>query len=1291
MSILDDYINSPQPKLAGSDYTFIDGDTLKKDGESYRLQGLNTPETEKLGGGKYKTGQAGGEASIEVISNLANSQGFTEVVHILDADGNKQTDQFGRFLVDLKNPETGEVFKSRALQSGVLGVNEHTKAADQLTAQLGALRREQANERGESTTDTPWDKARVNLEEAIMAEGYKNKVFKQTALDEAELAAAKEAGVGHLYANNAVQVRDYGKTLANNSANPFSDSWEQGWIGVKESTYGMLNLIGDTTGIDAFADIGEAGKIRAQDQIKDYGKTLTDWKEVDDISSAFSYLSNNLALSLPYMAVTIGGTALAPVTGGASLLAPVSVYTGQTWNEMEGENKNAGIAIASGVVQATLDRLGIGVIFKSGAAPKSLLNKAVDKLVAGGMAKDKAKETVFAATRKEMANFIGDAAKVAKSQLVGKQIFKNLVTKAGVGGATEGVTEGLQEAVGYASAHWKEGFDYNELNERVLAGVIAGTALGGSISSTGAVTDAGAWADLAFRQAPADAANRSQAQKFADEEVAKNGRVNSINENNANTKARADLSTPNAHASVNERVDAHNANQKNKTTKELLTEAMLNSPALWRGAVRNIFGPDLLDRSRTARILNDMFGGGLQKVFSGSSYENAKHHKVSMYKNMVAIPEKLFSAMNGGKRAGVKKRGEISDGIYNTLRGAIDPNTQAFNPDLIPDTNPNKAMLVAFNSQLEKLANQMHNDQAKHNPNLGKLKNYLLKYKSFDKKSIYSNKTAFVQKLVRKTGMSEKDANEIADAITSNSEVNDLGAALDATQAAGRPGSHHKRTLNLSEDPEFHEFMERDIFANISSAAKAAARYTAHQEYVGDGHKNIALLLQDMQNEGVSETEVNRIANQLNNYLLAESGNYKRPKTAAGKRLQVIQRNFMMATTIAGLPLATISSFVEAALTFKGLRIDQIFGKGQTLEKFGTELGQTLWTGMTVVASTPTRKEVLPAETQGKEAIRELGFYDWDVGAATVTGATEINPWQQEVYTQFFKWTGLQGWTNFTRATRASIAGDYITDKLQVIFDGAGQPKNNEIQEAEESLRNLGINVNDMLDAYKGGGMFDPAKVDIIAENMREGTFNFINDAVALPQSANRPLIYQDPRFALFTQFQGFIATFTANHLPKLWGEYVKRGSPAMKYNAFATMTTMIMLGFASQYLKDLIKHGELREFGPGDHPFLGTSEYIQRGIRGSGLLGTGERVLDQFFPLYDQRSKGAGDWLWNTSTGESPALGFVKRILSTGKNVATGDIGRASRDAVRLTPFGVSHPLRDLFQNYGTEWNFKG
>ena len=135
----------------------------------------------------------------------------------------------------------------------------------------------------------------------------------------------------------------------------------------------------------------------------------------------------------------------------------------------------------------------------------------------------------------------------------------------------------------------------------------------------------------------------------------------------------------------------------------------------------------------------------------------------------------------------------------------------------------------------------------------------------------------------------------------------------------------------------------------------------------------------------------------------------------------------------------------------------------------------------------------------------------------------------------------------------------------------------------------------------------------------------------------------------MFTQFQGFISTFTANHIPKLWGEYVKRGTTAMKYNAFAIMATMVMLGFASQYLKDLIKFGQRT-------PYLEDAEYLQRGIRASGLLGTGERVLDQFFPLYDQRSSNTGDWILNTTTGEAPAISNLKRAADIPAKLLQGD-----------------------------------
>ena len=331
-----------------------------------------------------------------------------------------------------------------------------------------------------------------------------------------------------------------------------------------------------------------------------------------------------------------------------------------------------------------------------------------------------------------------------------------------------------------------------------------------------------------------------------------------------------------------------------------------------------------------------------------------------------------------------------------------------------------------------------------------------------------------------------------------------------------------------------------------------------------------------------------------------------------------------------------------------------------------------------------------PAAVKGKYILDKLGYTVWDVGSASTTstatkvGATEVSAVDSKFLERYFQATGLTGWTNYTRTLRASFAGDFLKTKLELIANSDPDSKTNEIQEAEEQLRNYGLDVDAAVQAYMTG---EP----ISADQLREFQFNWINDAVVLPQAANRPLIYQDPRFALFTQFQGFISAFTANQLPKMWGEYVKRGTPSMKYNAFATMATMIMLGFASQYLKDLLKYGEPREFGPDAHPYLNTSEYLQRGIRASGLLGTGERILDQFFPIYEQRSDNAGEWLFNTTTGESPSLGFAKRIISGVGYGVEGDIGRAAKEAVRTTPLGPFNFIRDYAQEKASSWNFKG
>ena len=352
MSFIDDLANAPPTGLKGTDKTFIDADTLVgTDGNKYRIQGIDAPEVEKWVNGQYKLGTAGGQAATETLSALANEHGFTNIVPVMRDDGTPDVDQFGRAVVDLKD-STGRSFKSAILEAGILDPTKYTTNTDRITSELGQLRREQASLAG-VPQDTDWDKARDTVQQAMWDEGQRNNRLRIQALDEAQLAAYNQAGLGRMVQQDTVQVRDYGRDLNNQSLSPFTDSWEQGWLGVAEGAYGMANMIGESWDIDPLSTFGEAGVARIQNRLEDeYGQKVLDWKDVDGIGAGWEYVTNNMAMSLPYMIGTVAAAGVGTIVGGpagtAVALSPGLIYAGQVWNEMEDhgdKGKSASVAL----------------------------------------------------------------------------------------------------------------------------------------------------------------------------------------------------------------------------------------------------------------------------------------------------------------------------------------------------------------------------------------------------------------------------------------------------------------------------------------------------------------------------------------------------------------------------------------------------------------------------------------------------------------------------------------------------------------------------------------------------------------------------------------------------------------------------------------------------------------------------------------------------------------------------------------------------------------------------------
>ena len=181
-------------------------------------------------------------------------------------------------------------------------------------------------------------------------------------------------------------------------------------------------------------------------------------------------------------------------------------------------------------------------------------------------------------------------------------------------------------------------------------------------------------------------------------------------------------------------------------------------------------------------------------------------------------------------------------------------------------------------------------------------------------------------------------------------------------------------------------------------------------------------------------------------------------------------------------------------------------------------------------------------------------------------------------------------------------------------------------------------------------------------DEIETGLYRFVNERVQLPGASNRPLFFQDPHYQLLTQFNGFLSTFTANIVPKLWNRNLRKGNTKVKYDTFALMILMIGLGGASQYLKDLIKFLQ-------PSPYLDGPRYVQRAIYSSGVLGQYERVIDTVAPLYPDRDTGLDNVARQILGETGPAARNIQNLLSGLGQLAEGESERAINSFAKTFP----------------------
>lgn len=1236
----------PEPSVmdTGTDSIRLkDADTVSLPDSTLRLQGINTRESAKFLPGKIKGAQLGADTQSELVAETIKGGGFTTP----ELSGTK--DIYGRKLGDLYSG--GRALTNELLYKGYTDLYKESTPSQRTSEAYGKLDRKQRELEGKVTVA---DEMYYNL----IGEMYPNeKVYSKLRTTTAK--QFNQADFDYFVGPALIRPDEDERGVTNAT---LSTGLSIGGKEIKKGLFGTLEMIGDRTGSDWLRDIGSANVRSVQDNLEKlpYLKQPEafddngDWK-LDTLGKVVDFSIGQAAVSAPQMLTTIVATLAAPLTYGLSLSIPAGIYIGNTWNNQKEENKNATAAIASGLTQTALDRLALGFIFKPGLdITKQATQQMIKKeLMLKGIG-DEAAEQLIKNSLKEATKEVGEALRVAtiKSNLGPKAIGKSIT----VGGLTESITESLQELAGYLGEEVTlslptDSAEQNKLKNRMLNAAVGGGLLGGTISGGSTAVST-----LTNRISPNEITSDSEFR-------------NRMNKERGNIPSAAEI-----------QLEAFGKPENDKTIEELAlleiskrqTEGVFAKTGSWwadKGIV-SLFGKYSGTIMKGMQHADEYMGSlatflGYGRPVNGRSIDEHQALLSAKIFSRFGTKEEMLSKFTGLNETQINK-------LFNDKKVIDGLERISSNMNLYPDQTANQLSTSLgidfgvnnqYKEQLSEYAGKITNLINDYNNATGSV----LTFKSFleqspiDKTVITKKYKEFLKDLEVGLRISPKEAGEIVNSLMNNRDNNsiddvfndDINPFTEVT-AGLKDKDVLIKALNEPENrARFAKYLSNDILNNAYSLSSKAAAINVNKNIIGKDGAKLAALIQASLNKGtIDNATAAFIAKELKDFLSMRSGNYF-PITNPYIKGALGTVNFL--STITALPLAAVSSTVEFAQVFRNLNGPQSIKAFRILL---TSAGKEMSAYLRDIGNAMTDR-VQIKEVAHRSSLSRSGYLK---EGNTANRIDIMSNYYQRWTEGFFKLTGLTSVTTITRNARLGIAADAINNWLNVVQNNDLSYTEQQVNDARDHLNRLGIDISFMTSINEDSTLNENKYKD----NMQLAVYNFVNEAVVMPSQLNRPKFYSDPYYSLFTQFQGYTSTFTANILPRLIGDLGKAGSEDQK-NAAATIAMMIALSMLALYIKDLIKYGE----SPPE--WLKEEKEFQRLVSQTGLLGTGQRIWDTMDPLIPDNSKykGVAAQVWQNLSEQSPQLSFINKI----DNALSAPEGKQIERGARLLPILGTSP----------------
>ena len=470
-------------KLNGKDHYLDDGDTWKSmdTGETFRGADFDTEEVYHDKDAASKSpGTVTGYAQTSVIADAMRNKGY-----------NQQTREgfgfFGRTLSEVTQEDTGEVMSDRLYGEGIVTPTAYTSDRGYKSYTQGMRQRAQHGDEG----DSYWKQKRNYIED--VQANYDLFAPKLVAFNEAEYKTSPGIYGG-------VLNRHYDRDYDNQANNVLSAGVKQGLQSLEQSWHGLKAWTGDVTGDEELYQKGVIGAHKVQVASQDNPEYINTYKQINNASDAVEFVVGQAGVALPYMLGIIAsygaGSVLASTTAAKLALGaipPSLTYTGEVYGNMEGgmDQRNAAVALLAGAAMASLDTLGVSLLFKPsvmmsvfgrGQVAKELFKRNPATSLKSWKRKV---DDVFNGTSMVGINKMLDIGKVALGKKGAFKLAQATALNAGRGMITEGVTEVAQEGLGYASSVFGSEAKWNpeHFKDVLINAGVGGSALGGGFGA----------------------------------------------------------------------------------------------------------------------------------------------------------------------------------------------------------------------------------------------------------------------------------------------------------------------------------------------------------------------------------------------------------------------------------------------------------------------------------------------------------------------------------------------------------------------------------------------------------------------------------------------------------------------------------------------------------------------------------------------------------------------------------------------------------------------------------------